>query len=437
MRDIILLSIVAAAAPAMVMRPYIGVYFWTIFAFVNPHRFSWGFAYNFPFAQVIALCTVVGLIFSKEPKRIPWTPVTISLVIFILWMGVTTLFSLHPDVAWQQYIKILKIQFMTFVILILINDQKKLNRLVWVIVLSMGFFGVKGGIFAILTKGHYMVTGPEGSFISGNTEMGLALIITLPLIFYLQQTVENKWIRVGLLIVAGLSALAIIVTYSRGALLGIAAMSGFLWLKSQKKLITGLIILLFIPIVISFMPDKWFDRMETIQTYEQDASAMGRIVAWKHAYNVATQRFTGGGYGCFEVEDYEKFSPNLELVLGSNVVAHSIYFQLLAHHGFIGLSIFLILGLFSWRTATWVIKNTSGYDKLVWVSNLTRMVQVSIVGYAVSGAFLSLAYFDLIYMLVAILVIAKKLVEEEIKEKSGNENNSTEISNYGIVKNGS
>jgi len=194
MRDIILLAIVTAAAPIMVMRPYIGVYLWTVFAFTNPHRFTWGIAYNFPFAQVIALCTVIGLVFSKEPKKVPWTPVTITLVIFILWMGITTAFSVHPDDAMEQYIKVLKIQFMTFIIFMTITDKKKLDYLIVVIVFSIGFFGVKGGVFGILTKGEYMVVGPEGSFISGNTEVGLALVMIIPLIFYLQHFAEKKWI---------------------------------------------------------------------------------------------------------------------------------------------------------------------------------------------------------------------------------------------------
>jgi hypothetical protein len=39
------------------------------------------------------------------------------------------------------------------------------------------------------------------------------------------------------------------------------------------------------------------------------------------------------------------------------------------------------------------------------------MVQVSLVGYAVGGAFLSLAYFDLPYNMMVMVVLARKWVE--------------------------
>ena len=56
----------------------------------------------------------------------------------------------------------------------------------WVCVISLGLYGVKGGIFTLLTGGGYSVYGPAGTFIGGNNEIGLALIMTVPLMRYLQ-----------------------------------------------------------------------------------------------------------------------------------------------------------------------------------------------------------------------------------------------------------
>jgi hypothetical protein len=44
------------------------------------------------------------------------------------------------------------------------------------------------------------------------------------------------------------------------------------------------------------------------------------------------------------------------------------------------------------------------------------MVQVSLVGYAVGGAFLSLAYFDLPYNMMVMVVLARKWVEDRAWE---------------------
>jgi len=66
--------------------------------------------------------------------------------------------------------------------------------------------------------------------------------------------------------------------------------------------------------------------------------------------------------------------------------------------------------LFSWRTGTRIVKFCRDKPDLKWASNLAKMAQVSIIGYAVSGAFLSLAYFDLYYDIIIVLVLLEKLL---------------------------
>lgn len=45
-----------------------------------------------------------------------------------------------------------------------------------------------------------------------------------------------------------------------------------------------------------------------------------------------------------------------------------------------------------------------------WASDLAAMCQVSIIGYAVAGAFLTLAYYDLYYSIIVLLVSLEKLL---------------------------
>ena len=41
------------------------------------------------------------------------------------------------------------------------------------------------------------------------------------------------------------------------------------------------------------MPAEWHGRMESIQNYQEDGSAMGRINAWTAAINISKDRFPG------------------------------------------------------------------------------------------------------------------------------------------------
>ncbi|NOZ52949.1 MAG: putative O-glycosylation ligase, exosortase A system-associated [Gammaproteobacteria bacterium] len=419
-RDIIIFLVVFVGLIYTFTRPHIGIYLWSWIGYMAPHRLAWGHAYTFPFAQLIALVTIIGLIFSKDPKRFPLTPVTVCLLVFIGWMGVTTVFAINFDSAMSLYIKVLKIQLVILITLLVINTKEKIYYMIWVIVLSLGFYGVKGGVFAIATGGNAHVLGPPDTFITGNTELGLALVMTLPLMYYLMGESKNKWIKRGFYAAMALTVVAVIATYSRGALLGVCAMGFFLFLKSDRKLLVATSVILAVPIALIFMPSQWLDRMKTIETYEEDASAMGRIKAWEFSYDMASQRLLGGGFESFVPENYMRFSPGLVQEGERFQAAHSNYFQVLGHHGFIGLFLYLLFLILTWRTGTWIIKNTRDKPELSWAKSLAPMIQISMVGYCVSGAFLGLSYFDLIYHLAAILVVTKVIVVKENQQIKNN-----------------
>ena len=403
MRDIVLTVIIFGTLPFILRRPHLGVLVWTWISFMNPHRLTWSFAYEMPFAMIVALTTLVSLLMSREPKKIPWTRETIVLLMLVVWMLITTIFSMYPDLAWLHLNKVAKIQLMVYVTLMLMQSKERINQLVWVIVLSLGFYGVKGGIFTIVNGGAYHVRGPEGSFIGGDNEMGLALIMTIPLIRYLQLTSRSMLVRNGLTAAMLLSAIAAIGSQSRGALLGIGAMGIFLWLKSRNKIFTALLGAIAIVVVLSVMPQQWYDRMATIRNYEADPSAMGRINAWQMAFNMAKERPLGGGFDSFQDYSFRLYAPDPDNVHDS----HSIYFEILGEHGFVGLGLFLALGLMTWFSASWVIRQARRDREKRWAADLAAMIQVSLVGYASGGAFLGLAYFDFYYTLIALVVLSR------------------------------
>ncbi len=147
-------------------------------------------------------------------------------------------------------------------------------------------------------------------------------------------------------------------------------------------------------VVVQFMPQEWFDRMATIKTYEQDQSAKGRLDSWLWAFNLASRRFFGGGF--------EAFSRRLD--------AHSIYFEVLGEHGFVGLLLFLLLWAFAWMAASRIRRQAEKIEDMAWLAMLMRMTQVALAAYLATGAFLGMAYFDYPYNLVLIVVVAQRIL---------------------------
>jgi len=394
-----------------------------------PHRLTYGFAYSFPFAAVTVGITLISLVFSKEKIKVPVTAITVVWILFVLWTSITTLVAMVPEHAVFEWERSIKIQFMVGVTLLLINNKEKLNQLVWIIVLSIGFYGIKGGIFTLLTGGSWMVWGPQGTFIEGNNELALAIIMIIPLLRYLQLQTENKWIKRGLIIAMGLCALSILASYSRGAFIAASAITLYLWLKSRKRVVLGIAMVFLILASLLFLPEGWFDRMETIKTYEEDASAMGRINAWWFAYNIANERpMIGGGFHVFNRELFLSYAPEPENFHD----AHSIYFEVLGEHGYVGLMLFLLLYYLVLKNAKWILKNTKDNIDLLWARDLASMVQVGLIGYAVGGAFLGLAYFDLPYHFMAIIVILRIIVQKENNNEDYNKENKISNRPYAI-----
>ncbi|MBK6472947.1 MAG: putative O-glycosylation ligase, exosortase A system-associated [Betaproteobacteria bacterium] len=406
MRDLFVACIVFGLLPVILKRPFIGILLSAWLGYLNPHRLCYGFMLSMPVVQIVAITTMVGMLMSNEVKRMIWSRETVVLAIFIGWMGVTTMLAFHPDPAWTQYEKVIKIQILTFMSLLLLTSKARIDALVWIIVLSLGFYGVKGGLFTILNGGAYRVQGPFGTFIGGNNELALALVMTIPLMRYLQLHSADARVRLGLLAGQFLTALAAIGSQSRGALVAITLTALMFWLKSRKKLGLGLLITVAAVTIVYLMPDAWYERMSTINTYEEDASALGRINAWWAAWNLANHEFFGGGFEVWRPLMFSMYAPD-----PANVRApHSIYFQVLGEHGWVGFIIFMSLISLTWLRCSSLRRMGKRQPQLLWAGDLGAMVQVSLLGYMSAGAFLGLANFDYFYHLVAIVVAAHYLV---------------------------
>jgi probable O-glycosylation ligase (exosortase A-associated) len=422
LRDIFVTLVVFLSLPMILARPYYGILVWSWLSYMNPHKLSWGFAHDFPFAQIVAITTILAMLVKPSSvRRIPWTRESVLLLLFTLWMFITTWFAFNPDGAWPQWNKVWKIQLFTFITMMLIDDRKKIDMLIMVMVVSIGLYGVKGGIFTVLTGGAYAVYGPGGTFIGGNNEIGLAMIMTIPWMRYIQLTDERRWVKNLVTIAIILTTIAILGTRSRGALVGSVVMFSILFSKNLKNL--GFVVLfgLFFYVAIQFMPQDWQERMGTISTSTSEATAdqsvKGRFNAWGFAFNMAKDNpLTGGGFESFRPWLFKIYAPEPDNVHD----AHSIYFEVLGEHGFVGLAMFLMLGAFSLLTARKIIKAVGKYPDLEWMKHLASMMQVSLIGYAVTGAALGLAYFDFYYALIAILVATKVLLDKELAERTGN-----------------
>ena len=411
MRDLLLAAVVFGSLPLIFFRPHFGALMWVWIGMMNPHLLAYGFASRLPLAAMVAGATLASLVFTRKRQPFPVTPVTVLLVSFFLWTCVTRIIALtSPDSVNELWGRVFMIPLMLWVALMLIDGRKQIEQLIWAMVISIGYYGVKGGVFTLATGGSHRVWGPQGSFIGGNNELALALVLLIPLMYYLMKTASNRWVRYGLFFSIAACALAVLGSHSRGAFLAVGAMAVFLSLKSGKPFRVFILVVIAALAMVAFMPENWWSRIGTIENYEEDASAMSRLHTWRMVWRLALDRpIFGAGFDLANPLLYQLYAEN---PLAKAHAAHSIYFQALGEHGFVGLGLYLCLAVATWRVARNLAKASRNSEVDAWVPLLMRMIQTSMVGFAVGGAFLGLLHFDLPYYLVGLVVLAQRAVEK-------------------------
>jgi len=409
MRDVVVLIILGWCFVQAFKRPWIGVMCWTWVSIMNPHQLAWNIR-SLPVAAAIGGATLIGLFVTKDPRDYKLGREGVTLVIFMAWCTLTLPGSFFFDDSYELWKRVMKIDLMILVTLVLLHSKRHIMLLTWVLVLSIGFYGVKGGAFTLMTGGSYKIWGPENTYIEGNNEIALAIVIVIPLMRFLQTQMTAKWAKVVMTVCMVLMASAALGSHSRGALLAILAMALVLWWRSKGNKVVGAVVFLFVGVaLLSVMPAEWWDRMGTIKTYEQDESARGRLNAWWMAFNLAKANFLGGGFMVSHAMLFQMYAPDPADVHA----AHSIYFMVLGEQGFVGLGIYLTLFTMAYMSAGRLRTQALKRPETLWLSELGGMCQVCLVGYAVGGAFLSLSYWDLPYNVIILIVVGCRWMDRK------------------------
>ena len=415
-RDLVLTLVIFSSLPFCFFKPWVGVLVYSWIGYMNPHRLTW-VVNNYPFALWASAATFAGLMVTRDRQPMPRTREVWLLGLFWFVTLLSTAFAaFYPVDAWDQFSKVTKILLGTCLTLVLFQDVRKLRWLLWVIAGSIGFYGLKGGIWALTTGGGNQVLGPPGSFIAGNTEIGLALNMILPMLLILRRSEKRVWLRHLLLAAFIFTIPAILITYSRGAFLGLAAILLILAARSRAKVLALSLLLVGVPLAMHYLPSKWFDKMETIQTYEEDSSAMGRIWAWRLATRIGADRpLLGAGFQCFSKESYARYLPEAPF---GGTDAHNIFYQVLAEHGVTGLLAYVAL-LISTILTLWKIKRqTKRIPHARELYNWAEMIEVSLIAFIASGFFLSRSYFDLFYHLITITIVLSVIARRVARGES-------------------
>jgi probable O-glycosylation ligase (exosortase A-associated) len=416
-RDIVISALLFASLPACLFRPFFGVLMWTIIGLLNPQAFMWRTALDLPWAMVVAILTLIG--FAFLPKN--WVRLisreTGLIIILWCWFTFTTIhntamaeFTAFAQDTWLRWEFVSKILLMTLVTMAMVNTKKRFRLFVLIICACIGTLAAKALPFMVMTGGQYRLYGPPGSMLADNNDLGLVFNMTLPLYFFMARNDPNPAVRKIMWFLFAVTIPAIFFTYSRGALVGLAVILIYMVMRLPQRLYIIPVLIIASFFAVFFTPERWQERMDfRRQGALIDQSAESRFNSWIYSWRLAKDYpLTGAGFEAYTPELFARYAPNAADVHGP----HSIYFQVLAEHGFIGFFLYvcLLVSVFSTLRKTRKFGIRIG-DKQT--QEYALMIQIGLIGFLVTGAFLGRAYFDYYFTFVAVAVMLKHICQEQ------------------------
>ena len=412
MRDLILILSLLGCLGLTLRYPFAGVLAWAWLACMNPHQEVYGLSREIPLNLIVAIVTIIAWLFSKERKLPPLDGTTWMLLALLAWMTFNTFFAADPAYSWPYWDRTWRIIALGVVVGIMATNQVRIHALIWVVCTSLLYYGVKGGLLTFLTGGTKYITGPANTTLADNNALAVALLMILPLLNYLRLHTANRWLRVGLAATGFLSFVSLLGSYSRGGYLALASLTGIGWMRSRKKILFLVLLTVALVPMLYFMPQSFYDRVNTLSSPGDDPSFQSRLMSWKVAYFYAIDHFPfGAGFYAINLpEVYHLYFPD-----STTHVAHSVYFQMIGEHGFVGFALYMVILYLAFRNCSQIRRATKNREEFTWAHDLATMIQLSLVAFCVGGAALSIAFYDVFIVWVCLLPMLRNLVTQPFK----------------------
>jgi putative inorganic carbon (hco3(-)) transporter len=381
-------------------------YLWN--AYYRPEDWIW-----VNFLQTANLSFIIGsylvLVILLSGRKFILNGPVILIVLFLIQTLLSTLLSSHYEYSWPFWKEFLKVNIIGYAMLLLVDNFSKFRMVFLVIALSLGIEQAKQGWLYLLTSPGLPNMNPL-PFLGDNNGVALGMLMLVPVFALLAQTTSRKWVRPCywfLLIGVLYRALS---TYSRGGFLASCFLAPIYWLQSRQRIRSLVVLLVMLIMVVPNLPDSFWARINTIETYEEDedASALGRLHFWQVALLMAQAHpILGVGFNAFSLayDEYD-FSQGR---YGRMRAVHSSFFGLIGELGYLGLALFAIVLFSAFRSCHRISKIVLYHPELSHFQLAATSLSLSFVVFLVGGSFLNFQYQEILWHYIFLSFVLENL----------------------------
>jgi probable O-glycosylation ligase (exosortase A-associated) len=388
------------------VSPFYGVVIYYVFSVMRPqYIWQWALPPDVRWSLYVAIATIIAALMNvgqtTDENREPgarqagmFNRTHFIMLMFSVWVTLTYLLAQNRFVAWPWYIEYLKIFLMFFISSLLVRTLQQVWVLLIVTALSIGYIAYEVN-FVYLSVG-YMGIYHNGYGGLDNNGAGLMLAIAVPMCIFIYMGTKRWWRWVFASLVPVLLH-AVLMTYSRGAMVALLVASPIIFLRGRNKfqlMLAAVAIFSVIPILAG---REIRQRFFTLQTYQEEGSAKARFASWNAAYHIALD-YPVFGVGVRNANLYSQaYGADME---GRTI--HSQFLQVLADNGFPGFFLYAALVgsvvLSLRRVRRWARHREDEEAKLAYT--ISCGIEGALAVFCVGSLFLSLEVFELPYVLL-------------------------------------
>jgi probable O-glycosylation ligase (exosortase A-associated) len=378
--------------------------------------------YSVPLGEPAMILALVGLLLQREPLRVP--RFLLLFAAMVAWAAFGYMFTEYGESVIERLDVLVRVGLIALVLVNALRTRTEQRVFMFVFLAAYAMYPVRGTIFNYV--GGYTILGRAlWNYIFANpNDLAALTLLQLSLALALLAREPKGWPRLAA--IAGLFVLPVVIllTQSRGAIIGLVAFALFLLAGQKRRLRTLCTFVAVAGAILVFAPSSVWDRLgglrhatdtEQLELVDEEGSAEQRFEIWKVASAVfADHPVAGVGIGAYPQahHDYTRRGGFKRTARGHRD-AHSTYLTLLAETGVVGFTLFMLLFGSSVVHAERVRRRARAV--LPQASQQILYLEIGLLAFFTAGIFASYAGLAFTYVHLALLWTIVTSTDEELR----------------------
>lgn len=339
----------------------------------------------------LLIILVLPLLCLTQLRDRTWSGILIAQVLFVLLCAVGVPFASNNYAAYFTTRTMFGNVAIAVSMMWVVTTRHALDRTIWVWLWVMCYVA----LYALTHEG----VGP-GGFVADENDLALGCVTAFPFTYFGFQS-SRGWRRWVYAVLGVIFVMAIVVSFSRGGFVGLAAVALYCVFASRNRLRNFALMGACSLVLLALAPRPYIEELRTISD-PSNGTARSRQFLWVTAFNMWKQHpIIGVGGGNF-IHLAGEFQPDWEerrYAVGnwSGTTVHSAIFEVLSEQGLagIGLSGYILFAHF--HGIGRLRRRARRHQRVP--AHLRRHIEIygggltaGMVGFLASGVFLSVAY---------------------------------------------